>query len=269
MNGMIDNMRIINMGNASKYRFLRILAVMAHHCLNIMTPNICPVCRHPTADMKGLCTDCWQQLTWIEYPYCDRLGIPFSYDLGPQALSAQAIANPPPFAKMRAVVVYGAIATNLVQSLKYRDRLDIAPMIAHWMARAGRDVTRDCDCIIPVPLHWSRLWRRRFNQAAVLARSIAQITNKPYRPDIIVRTRNTRQQVGLSARERENNVRGAFRILPNQKQDLNGQRVLLVDDVYTTGATTHTITRTLLRNGAKQVNVLIFACVVSDFDQTI
>ena len=229
---------------------------------DIALPPQCLSCHAPVAELGTLCPSCWSRLKPIERPYCARLGIPFAYDLGAGALSAEAIAEPPPFDRCRAVAVFDDVARRLVHGLKYRDRLDLARWMAEWMARAGAEVIADTDVVVPVPLHRRRLWWRRYNQSALLARSVAERIRRPLAAGALVRVRATAQQVGLSADERDRNVRGAFRVPAERKPDVAGKRVLLVDDVYTTGATVRAATRALLRSGASAVDVLVFARVV-------
>ena len=177
-------------------------------------------------------------------------------------LSAEAIADPPPFDRARAVAVYDDVARRLVHGLKYRDRLELARWMAGWMARAGAELLDKADIVVPVPLHRRRLWWRRYNQSALLAHALAVKAGKPLANDVLIRIRATAQQVGLSAEERDRNVRGAFRMTAEGKPAIAGRRVLLVDDVYTTGATVRAGTRALIRAGAVGVDVLTFARVV-------
>ena len=230
--------------------------------LDLAMPPQCLACDTPVAGRGALCPACWSKLALIEKPYCARLGIPFAYDLGPGALSAEAIADPPPFDRCRAVAIYDDIARALVHGLKYRDRLDLAGWMAEWMLRAGSELIADAAVVVPVPLHRRRLWGRRFNQSAVLARTLSEAAGKPFSPMALTRVRATAQQVGLSASERDRNVRGAFQVAPTAKMAIAGRRVLLVDDVLTTGATARAATRALLRGGAAAVDVLVFARVV-------
>jgi ComF family protein len=230
--------------------------------LDLALPPQCLSCDAPVAGRGALCPACWGKLRLIERPYCTRLGIPFAYDLGPGALSAEAIANPPPFDRCRAVATYDDIARALVQGLKYRDRLDLAGWMARWMLRAGSELVADAAVVVPVPLHRRRLWRRRFNQSALLAATLAQAAGKPFAPLALARVRPTAQQVGLSASERDRNVRGAFQVPSAAKMSIAGRRVLMVDDVFTTGATVRAATRALIRGGAAAVDVLVFARVV-------
>ncbi len=237
-------------------------ASFARWLVDLVLPPQCLACRAPVAEIGTLCPACWSRLRLIERPYCERLGIPFAFDLGAGALSAEAIADPPPFDRCRAVAAYDDIARRLVHGLKYRDRLELARWMAGWMARAGADLMDGTDIVVPVPLHRRRLWWRRYNQSALLARRVAERAGRPLANGALVRIRATAQQVGLTADERDRNVRGAFRVPPDQKPAVAGRRVLLVDDVYTTGATVRAATRALVRAGAVAVDVLVFARVV-------
>lgn len=235
---------------------------LVHGFVDIALPPHCLACDRRVADHGTLCASCWSGLKLIERPYCEQLGTPFAYDLGPGALSAEAIADPPPFARCRAVAAFDDVARNLVHGLKYRDRLDLAMWMANWMTRSGAELIADCEIIAPVPLHFRRLWWRRFNQSGELGKAIAGRTGKPFSPRLLQRVRATRHQVGLSAGERDRNVRGVFRVPAAARNTVAGRRVLLVDDVYTTGATVKAASRTLLRAGASAVDVLVFARVV-------
>jgi ComF family protein len=243
-------------------RFRATAATSLRLALDVALPPLCPSCREPLGDGVGLCATCWSKLSMIEPPYCARLGIPFAYDAGPGLLSMEAISDPPAYDRARAAVRYDDIARALVHAYKSGDRLDLAPLIAGWMARAGRELLADADGLIPVPLHWRRLWARRFNQSATLAAEIGKIGNVPVITDALKRVRATQHQVGLSKSERARNVQGAFRIAAEAKGQVAGRRLVLVDDVLTSGATADTCARALLRAGAAHVDVLVFARVV-------
>jgi ComF family protein len=229
--------------------------------LDIALPTLCVACREPV-DGEGVCAACWSKLSFIEPPYCPRLGIPFVYDPGPELLSMEAIANPPAYQRARAAVRYDEIARTLVHSLKYQDRTDLAPAMGRWMARAGRELLDGADMLIPVPLHWRRAWHRRYNQSGALARAIERASGVRLRGDLLQRVRPTEQQVGLSRPQRASNVQGAFKVAVDRQSDVAGRRVVLVDDVLTSGATTDACARALLRARAAQVDVLVFARVV-------
>jgi ComF family protein len=237
--------------------------------LDLALPPLCPSCRDPLGDGVGLCATCWSKLSLIEPPYCARLGIPFTYDPGPGLLSMEAIADPPAYDRARAAVRYDEIARALVLSFKYGDRLDLTPMMGRWMARAGRELTAGADALLPVPLHWRRLWARRFNQSAALAGAISEICGVPVLHGALKRVRATPQQVGLSKTQRADNVQGAFRVPTDEKAHVAGRRLVLIDDVLTSGATADTCARALLRAGAAHVDVLVFARVVAAVRTTI
>src|SRR5215475_9958186 len=176
-------------------KFAAVLRSALRPLLDVGLPLLCPACREPVRD-SGLCAACWSRLDFITRPYCERLGIPFAYDPGPGVLSMQAIADPPAYARARAAVRFDGVARDLVHGLKYGDRLDLAPTLGRWMANAGRELLADAEALVPVPLHWRRLWARRFNQSAALARSISRWADVPVTM-ALKRVRATPQQVVL------------------------------------------------------------------------
>lgn len=228
----------------------------------LLFPPVCAGCRRHVSEPGVLCGECWPKVCFIERPFCAVMGTPFTQDFGAGFLSAEAIANPPPFARARSAVVYSGVAREAVQALKFSDRTDLAPWMARWMVRAGSDVLADADVIVPVPLHWTRFLRRRFNQSAELARAVTKQSGVRFEPTAIKRIKATRQQVGLPANQREDNVRAAFRVPEEAEILVVGRRVLLVDDVFTTGATVSAVTRALKKAGASAVDVLTFARVL-------
>jgi ComF family protein len=251
--------------SAAPSRLNRLFGALRATCalaLDVTLPPLCPTCRDPIGGERGLCAACWSKLSFIAPPYCERLGIPFAYDPGPGILSMQAIADPPAYQRARAAVRYDEIARVLVHALKYGDRLDLAPTLGGWMAQAGAELLAEADALVPVPLHWRRLWARRFNQSAALAEVIARHSGVPVTRGALRRTRSTPHQVGLSASERATNVQGAFRVPPSGRPDVQGRRLILIDDVLTSGATSDACARALSRAGAAQVDVLVFARVV-------
>jgi ComF family protein len=229
--------------------------------LDIALPTLCVSCREPV-DGDGVCAECWSKLSFIARPFCPRLGIPFVYDPGPELLSMEAIANPPAYQRARAAVRYDDVARTLVHALKYQDRTDLAPAMGRWMARAGKELLAEADALIPVPLHWKRGWSRRYNQSGALARVISRQSGVKVASEALRRVRATEQQIGLSRAQRASNVQGAFKVAVERMADIQGRRVILIDDVLTTGATVDACARALLRAKAAQVDVLVFARVV-------
>ncbi|MGV6871358.1 ComF family protein [Pseudochelatococcus sp. B33] len=230
--------------------------------LDLLYPPTCPLCLAATAEHDALCARCWSGLSLLDRPFCERLGLPFAVDLGGPLLSVEAMANPPVFQRARAAVRYEGGARTLAHRLKYGDRAELARLMARMMVRAGRDLLPDAQLIVPVPLHYGRLWARRFNQAAALSVELSRLGGVPWDPLALVRRKRTRPQVGLSRAERAGNLQGAFHVPVPRHPTVEGRRVLLVDDVLTTGATANACARALLRAGAADVDVLVFARVV-------
>lgn len=230
--------------------------------LDQLYPPACAACGVPLGQGDGLCADCFVQLRAISAPLCPVLGLPFEADPGPGAQSAEAIADPPPFRRARAAVVYGEVAGTLVSRLKYGDRPELARLCGQLMALAGSELWPGAPVLVPVPLHHSRLRFRRYNQSLLLAQAVGRLTGLAVDPHLVRRKRKTRQQVGLSGDGRLRNVQGAFEAHPRALERLAGRPVVVVDDVYTTGATVKAVTRALRKGGAESVDVLTFARVV-------
>ena len=230
--------------------------------IDFLVPPKCLMCREPVLEPASLCQVCWNTLKHIDAPVCDVLGLPFAYDQGKGAISPAALADPPPWDRARAAVAYDEASRQLVHALKYRDTLEAGLLMARLMGRAGWQLIQEADVIIPVPLHRFRLWSRRFNQAAILSQQISRQFGKYYRTDLLQRTKASRSQVGLSFDERRKNVAKVFQVTPDGLGTLAGRRVLLVDDVLTTGATAGSCAAVLKKAGAAQVDVLTFALVL-------
>ncbi|HEX5779026.1 MAG TPA: ComF family protein [Xanthobacteraceae bacterium] len=230
---------------------------------DLVLPPTCLSCRKPAGVAGGLCPACWQGMGFIERPYCEKLGTPFVSEMGEGALSPSAIADPPAYDRARAAARFSDVARDLVHLLKYGDRLDLATPLGGWMARAGRELLADADAVVPVPLHWSRLFQRRYNQSAMLAREVSRLAKVSVEDDILLRTRATRPQVGLARKERGQNVQGAFAIAPGARIRVKGKKFVVIDDVLTSGATAEACARVLRRAGATRVDMLVLARVVN------
>jgi ComF family protein len=249
---------MLTLKRPSAWESLRLLPQLA---ADFVLPPTCPGCRGTVADSNALCARCWAAIRFIAPPLCPVYGTPFSYEMGEGIVSAEALADPPPFRRARSAAIYGDVARRLVHQLKYYDRPHLAQVMARTMRRAGHELISDAMLIVPVPLYRWRLWSRRFNQAALLAEALSKLSGVPADAFILQRVKATRQQVGLSAAQRADNVRGAFRVAPRGAPRIAHVRVLLIDDVYTSGATAKAATRALLRAGAACVDVLTFARV--------
>lgn len=203
-------------------------------------------------------------MPFLDQPVCERYGTPLPHDMGQGALSARAIMDPPVFDRARSAARYEGPARQMVLALKFARRRDLSGPMGTWMARAGDELFTPDSLLVPVPLHRWRLWRRRFNQSADLAASVARAAGCRHEPMLLARTRRTRQQVGLDAASRHKNVRGAFAIRPGWENDVFGKPVVLIDDVMTTGSTVSACCRVLKRAGASRVDVLTFAVAIPD-----
>lgn len=193
---------------------------------------------------------------------CACCGFPFEYDVGADALCAACSAVRPPYTASRAAVRYDEGSKRVILSFKHGDRLDAVPALTRWLLLAGRDLIPACDVVVPVPLHWRRYMRRRFNQSALLANALAKSGAMKSCPAALIRKRNTPSQGGLSAKGRRRNVQGVFAVRSRDADKISGKSVLLIDDVMTTGATVEACARVLLKAGAKEVCVLTLSRVV-------
>ena len=229
--------------------------------LDLILPPVCLNCHTPLTKQHQLCAKCWQEIDFISAPFCEVTGHPLPIASPENTLSAQAITNPPLYDKARAVAHYQGTMRNLVHKLKYQDSHDLVPLFASWLHHHGKDLLHTTDPIIPIPLHTTRLWQRKFNQAALLAKRLAQITNKNAAFNLLLRPKKTCSQVGLSASERKSNLKGAFAINSEHPHLLRDQNILLIDDVLTTGATAGAATQILKQHQVKEVNLLCLAIV--------
>jgi ComF family protein len=230
--------------------------------IDALAPPHCLACQDRIQEAASLCSACWRKLSFIEAPCCDRLGVPFAYDQGEGAISPAAAADPPAWDRARAATAFNETSRDLVHSLKYRDRHEVAQLMSRLMYRAALPLLAGAEAVVPVPLHRRRLWFRRYNQSALLAQKIAGLAGLRYWPELLVRSRATRQQVGLDHEERQRNVRRAFTVPEAMKGEVGGLSILLVDDVLTTGATASAASTALKKAGAAQVDVVTFALVI-------
>jgi ComF family protein len=232
---------------------------------DIVLPPVCLACHHHIAAHDCLCGECWRDVHFIRQPMCDVLGIPLpATDLEGRIVSAAALANPPDYDRARAVAHFSGAMRKLVHQFKYNDRQETRALFGRWLMSTGTELIEDADMIIPVPLNRRRLLWRRFNQSAVLALEVAQHASRPYEPTLLHRVKRTAPQVGLSQVQRRDNVRGAFRVSKAMRPRLEGQRVLLIEDVITTGATVNACARELKRAGAQRVDVLALGLVTDE-----
>ncbi len=239
--------------------FLRKLPALA---LNAVLPPRCLSCGELVERSGALCGPCWSDVVFLAPPHCACCGLPFEFDMGPDALCGACTRARPAYERARAVMRYNDASKRLILGFKHGDRTEGAPAFGAWLARAGAALIAEADLIVPVPLHRWRLLTRRYNQAALLAHALGRETGLPVVSDLLVRRRFTPPQGRLSLAARERNVAGAFAVKPARAGYLDGRRVLLIDDVLTTGATVSACARTLRRGGVASVEVLVLARVL-------
>ena len=208
---------------------LKRLAAMA---LDALLPPQCPGCGGLVETGGVLCAPCWRRVDFLASPQCHACGLPFEFDIGDGALCGACARESPPFERARAVMVYGEVSRKVVLAFKHADRTDTAPGLGRWLVRAGAELIADADMVAPVALHWTRLFARRYNQAALLAHVVGGETGLEVVPDLLIRRRRTPPQVRMSPARRRRNVRGAFKVNPARRAGLQGRRVLLIDHLH-------------------------------------
>jgi ComF family protein len=228
---------------------------------DLIVPPVCLACHRPLSSHDCICPGCWSDIDFIRAPLCDRLGIPLPFGVGGTMISAAAAADPPDYERARAVARFDGVMRQLVHDLKFRDRQDARRLFGRWLTEAGAELLADADVVIPVPLSRVRLATRRFNQAAILAREVARLARLPFESLALQRIKRTPPQVGLTRQQRRENVAGAFGIAVPRKDIFVGAKIVLVDDVITTGATVRACARVMKRAGAARVDVLALAMV--------
>ena len=242
----------------------RAMTVVGRRALDFILPPVCLRCRTLVSDPQSLCAKCWGELKFLAQPLCACCGLPFPHALGEGVKCAACMQRPPVFDKARAALAYDDVSRDLILPLKHADRLEAAPIFGRWMANAAAELIAESDTLVPVPLHWRRLAKRRYNQAAVLAQAIAN-----RRPHLRVDTASLQRPKASvsqgempSARARLKNVARPFVVSDGQRKQIQGRRILLVDDVLTTGATLNACAKALKRAGAATVSAVTLARVV-------
>ena len=236
---------------------------MLTRLLNLLFPPQCLTCRAMVPTHGTLCLPCWQQVQFITEPCCQCCGYPFDFAMGSEAMCAECLRERPPFARARSAIRYNDASRPLILRLKYQDQTYLARIYGPWLASAGRTLVESSDIIVPVPLHYWRFVRRRYNQSALLAQALARECALPVLVDALKRTRHTPPQAGLQRKDRLTNVKNAFVASKRGKAAIKGKTVLLVDDVMTTRATIDECTRALLKAGAQCVNIVTLGRTVS------
>lgn len=234
------------------------LRQFSHALWNVLFPPACLSCAAPVLENGTLCADCWPQVHWLDGHSCARCHAPVEFQIDDTVLCASCLQDPPQYHKARAVMAYTDISRPLITRLKYADDTHLSPTLAHWMVQAAAPLLPEVDVMVPVPMHWRRMMARRFNQAALLARELKKSCDIPLDVNMLKRVKYNPPQAALTRAERLKNMRGAFMVPAHKKAQVAHKRVLLVDDVITTGATVNACARALTKAGAEAVYVLAF-----------
>lgn len=234
-----------------------------NYILNNILPPRCPVSGE-IVDTPGMVASAvWLSLPFITKPYCAACGVPFPFmAVGAETLCPACLIDRPLFGRARSAMVYDDVSRDLILGFKHGDQTQSVVSFIPWMKQAGAELLADSDTLMPVPLHWTRLLKRRYNQSALIAQGLARASGKPVLLDGLRRVRATPTQGHLKPDERKKNVKKAFVVPPQRQVQIAGKNILLIDDVYTTGATVTECTQALLSVGAKNVDVLTLARVV-------
>lgn len=234
----------------------------AQKILDLVLPPRCVVSGQEVDRQGMLAPAIWSGLRFISAPQCARCGLPFEYEVDDTTMCGSCIEHEPHFATARSALVYDDCSRDLILRFKHADQMHSVLAFLPWLKSCAGDMLEQADLLVPVPLHRWRLLKRRYNQAAVIAWALGRYTDKPVIPDALMRVRPTPSQGHLRAKERAENVRKAFAVHDRHISKLAGKSVVLIDDVYTTGATVNECTKALLKGGADKVNVLTLARVV-------
>jgi ComF family protein len=231
--------------------------------LDQLIPPTCLSCSDRIDSAAGLCGSCWQAVSFISTPFCYCCGSPFDLESDGVDVCGRCIQHPPIYSMQRSALIYDDHSRSMILGFKHGDRLDASPLFVKWLTGVGRDIFQQADIITAVPLHWRRLFKRKYNQSAILANAIGKAEDLTAIPDLLKRHRYTETQGHLSRAQRRSNVRGAFKITNRYRETVQGKVVILVDDVITSGATINACSRSLIQAGAREVRALTLARAIN------
>ncbi|APR98274.1 ComF family protein [Wolbachia endosymbiont of Folsomia candida] len=230
---------------------------------NLIFPNVCVSCECIIDKNHDLCSECNKKINFLTKHYCNVCGAVIANNI---YTCGKCIINPPPFKVLRSVFAYDQHSKNMIINFKFFDNLNYVKTYAKWMYQSHKDIFQNAEILMPIPLHKFRLFKRKYNQAALLTKELSKLSNLFYTPFAIKRLRHTTPQAGLSLKQREKNLKKAFSM--ESKEIIRDKVVILIDDVVTTGATARSCSQEILNSGAKEVRVLSLARTVNDCEVT-
>lgn len=244
--------------------FFKEISRNVERVIDYLLPPVCGCCGDTVFEDVGICSLCWKKLTFLSNPCCEACGYPFDLSLGKGAICGECERAPKSFSRCRAALAYNEHSKGMIIGYKHADRTYLTKLFSKWMALSGGGVMETADIIVPVPLHPRRLLTRKYNQSALLAQRLARVHKKLYLPDLVIRTRHTASQGRFSNRGRWRNVRSAFQLNAKYANMYQRERIVIIDDVYTTGATLDACSRALKQGGISNIDALVLARVTKE-----
>jgi ComF family protein len=238
------------------------VATILKQGLDTILPPRCVVTGEMVQQQGMIAASAWAKLDFIHQPMCETCGFPFEFQVDAGSLCTSCLSDPPVFTQARMALKYNDASRSMILGFKHADQTHAVKAFTPWMMKAGAPFLPQADLLAPVPLHHWRLVSRRYNQAALIAQDISRHCAVPSCLDLLQRVRATPSQGYLKAAERHKNVKNAFALNPKYKDAIKGKKIVLIDDVYTTGATIKECTKVLLKQGAGAVYVLTLARVI-------
>lgn len=232
--------------------------------LQLIYPSQCLTCDEMTETDFALCGSCWAETPFLGGTVCDKCGVPLPGDADDAVFCDDCMTLARPWSKGRAAVSYSGNARKMVLQLKHADRIDLAGPAAGWMAQAAAPLILPRMIVAPVPLHWRRLLKRRYNQSALLSKELAKILSLDHCPDLLVRDKRTKPMDGMTVSDRFDMLNDAIHVHKKRTDRIENRPVLLIDDVMTSGATLAATAEACLAAGASHVNVLVLARVMKE-----
>lgn len=227
--------------------------------IELIFPNQCLYCSKLIGQEGAFCNCCWKKLQFITDPKCNICSHPFEFQVADNLICAKCLSDKPSYDKAITVFRYNQIIKKVIGDFKYRDTTYLAKKFARILFNRASSEIDKTDFIIAVPLHKKRLRKRKFNQAILLTKELSKLSKKEFFYDFLLRIKNTTAQAGLRKKQREKNLRGAFALNEKYKEIVKGKKILLIDDVMTTGTTLENCAKVLKKSGAKEVNILVIA----------